>query len=155
MAFNWIDKRQEFRFQLKGSFEGFKFALGAQHFTAEPIDVSRSGIGGRRTCRRSFTTPQHGTYQDLPETDDDKPTPRRIPHGSLPGTSNDQINFDCLATILEPVQELVRENCKQASTAIHGSAGASPVQIVFRQVPINRFLELGHRRVRLVARPER
>ncbi len=42
---NWADKRREFRFQLKGSFEGFKFSVGAHCVEAEPIDISRTGLG--------------------------------------------------------------------------------------------------------------
>lgn len=45
MSMNWSDKRREFRFQLKGTFDGFKFAIGAHSFSVEPIDISRSGLG--------------------------------------------------------------------------------------------------------------
>lgn len=45
MTTNWSDKRREFRFQLKGKFDGFKFAIGAHSFAVEPIDISRSGLG--------------------------------------------------------------------------------------------------------------
>jgi|GEM_PF-3036648 len=45
MTINWNDKRREFRFQLKGSFDGFKFAIGTHNFAVEPIDISRSGLG--------------------------------------------------------------------------------------------------------------
>lgn len=45
MSINWSDKRREFRFQLKGSFDGYKFAIGSHNFAVEPIDISRSGLG--------------------------------------------------------------------------------------------------------------
>ncbi len=45
MTMNWSDKRREFRFLLKGSFDGFNFAIGAHNVAAEPIDISRSGLG--------------------------------------------------------------------------------------------------------------
>lgn len=45
MTTNWADKRKEFRFQLKGSFEGYRFALGSHHVEAKPLDISRNGLG--------------------------------------------------------------------------------------------------------------
>ena len=45
MGLNWIDKRREFRFQLKGTFQDVCFALGSKKVSVEPIDISRSGIG--------------------------------------------------------------------------------------------------------------
>jgi hypothetical protein len=45
MVVSWTDKRREFRFQLKGSFSRSDFIVGQSRVHAEPIDISRTGLG--------------------------------------------------------------------------------------------------------------